>query len=66
MAKAPRGDFAIAGGRFPLNTPGRVAAAPGLAEYSHDKGNLSEAGVQKVKAAAAAKRGKTGAPFNAR
>ena len=40
MSKAPRADFALGGGKFPLNTPGRVAAAPGLAAYSERKGNM--------------------------
>lgn len=55
--KAPRADFALAGGKFPLNTPGRVAAAPGLAAYSESKGNISPAQEATVKAAAASKRG---------
>ena len=40
-AKPPRSDFALPGGRFPLNTPGRRAAAPGLAAYSEKKGNIT-------------------------
>jgi hypothetical protein len=54
--KAPRADFALAGGKFPLNTPGRVAAAPGLAAYSRAKGNITAAQEATVDRKAAAKR----------
>jgi hypothetical protein len=56
--KPPRGDFALSGGRFPLNTPGRVKAAPGLARYSEAKGNISAAQADEVAAKARAKRKK--------
>ena len=57
MAKKPkRGDFALSGGRFPLNTPGRVAAAPGLARYSEAKGNITAAQAAEVAAKARRKR----------
>lgn len=64
--KAPRAKFALpggtktsgGGGAYPLNTPGRVAAAPGLAARSQKLGNISKAQEQKVDRAAAAKRGK--------
>jgi hypothetical protein len=59
MAKTKRGDFALSGGRFPLNTPGRVKAAPGLARYSEAKGNISAAQAEEVAAKAKRKR-KTG------
>lgn len=61
MAKStPRGKFALPGGKFPLNTPGRIAAAPGLAERSAKAGNISQAqaATVKKKAAAARKSGK--------
>jgi hypothetical protein len=59
MAKTPRGDFALPGGKFPLNTPGRIKAAPGLAAYSAGKGNLSKGQVATVKSKAkAARKGK--------
>ena len=51
-SKPTRGKFALSGGRFPLNTPGRRKAAPGLAEYSYKKGNISASQLAKVKAAA--------------
>jgi hypothetical protein len=56
MAKAPRTDFALPGGKFPLNTPGRVAAAPGLAAYSERKGNITPGQEAEVKRKAAQKR----------
>jgi hypothetical protein len=55
MAKK-RADFALPGGRFPLNTPGRVKAAPGLARYSESKGNISAGQADMVMAKAAKKR----------
>ena len=53
-----RGDFALPGGRFPLNTPGRIKAAPGLARYSEAKGNITAAQAEEVARKAAAKRAK--------
>lgn len=50
--KVARGDFALPGGRFPLNTPGRIKAAPGLASRSAAVGNISPAQAAKVRAAA--------------
>jgi hypothetical protein len=66
-AKAPRADFALpegtrtSGGKgaYPLNTPGRVKAAPGLAARSEAKGNITKAQEARVDKAAAAKRGAT-------
>jgi len=63
--KAPRAKFALPGGTkasggkpaFPMNTPGRVAAAPGLAGRSQAAGNISAAQAAKVKAAAKRARG---------
>ncbi len=50
MSKTPRGDFALPAKKaFPLNTPGRVAAAPGLASYSEAKGNITPAQAATVK-----------------
>jgi hypothetical protein len=60
MAKKPRGDFALSGGRFPLNTPGRVKAAPGMARYSEAKGNISPEQAAIVAAKARKKRGLLG------
>lgn len=60
--KAPRADFALPSGKFPLNTPGRVAAAPGLAAYSERKGNITPAQEATVKAKAASKRGDAALP----
>lgn len=57
-SKPTRGQFALSGGRFPLNTPGRVKAAPGLARYSEKKGNLSAAQVRQVDRAVARKKGR--------
>lgn len=54
MSKAPRGDFALSGGRFPMNTEGRKKAAPGLAAYSHAKGNITAAEEAQVDRAAGA------------
>lgn len=64
-AKTPRGNFALPGGTktsggkgaYPMNTPGRVKAAPGLAAKSEALGNISKAQEMKVDRAAAAKRG---------
>lgn len=59
MAKAPRGKFALGGGKFPLNTPGRIKAAPGLARYSEKKGNISASQAKTViRKAKAARKGK--------
>jgi hypothetical protein len=60
MSKAPRGDFALPGGRFPLNTAGRRKAAPGLARYSEAKGNITAA--QAAEVARKARRGKVTPP----
>lgn len=52
-----RGGFALPGRRmFPLNTPGRVAAAPGMAERSRRAGTITAAEETTVKHKAAAKR----------
>lgn len=53
-----RSDFALPGKHFPLNTPGRVKAAPGLAARSEKAGNITKAQEQKVVKAAAKKSGK--------
>jgi hypothetical protein len=53
-SKPMRGDFALSGGRFPLNTPGRRKAAPGMAAYSFKKGNITAA--QKAQVDRAARR----------
>lgn len=54
-----RGDFALPKKKaFPLNTPGRVAAAPGLATRSQRAGNISAAEAATVRRKAAAKRKK--------
>lgn len=45
---ALRANFALPGGRFPLNTPGRRKIAPELAAYSERKGNISKAQEQMV------------------
>lgn len=55
-SRGDRSDFALPGGRFPLNKPGRVAAAPGLAAYSFKKGNITAAQKATVDRKAAAKR----------
>ena len=52
-----RAEFALPGGRFPMNTAGRVAAAPGMAARSAAKGNITHAQAAQVKAAAARTRG---------
>lgn len=54
--KKPRAQFALGDGKFPLNTAGRVAAAPGLAAYSRAKGNITAAQEAEVDRKAAAKR----------
>lgn len=41
---------------FPLNTPGRVAAAPGLAERAKEAGTITAAEAKTVQKKAAAKR----------
>jgi len=52
-----RGDFALPKrGMFPLNTPGRVKAAPGLAARSEKAGTITKAQEATVKRAAAKKR----------
>lgn len=54
-----RSGFALPGRRmFPLDSPGRVAAAPGLAERSRKAGTITaaEEATVKRKAAAARKR----------
>jgi len=59
MAKKPaRGKFALAGGKFPLNTPGRVKAAPGLARYSEKKGSITASQAKTVIRKAKAAKGK--------
>lgn len=60
MKKLSRGYFALSGGRFPLNTPGRRKVAALAATRSYHKGNISRAQMQKVKrkARAASSRGK--------
>lgn len=67
--KPPRAEFALPGGTksnpapgYPLNTPGRVAAAPGLAARSEKMGNISKAQESKVNAAAAHARGASAKP----
>ena len=53
-----RGGFALPGRRmFPLNTPGRVAAAPGMAERARRAGTITASEEATVKRKAAAKRG---------
>lgn len=53
-----RSGFALPGRRmFPLNTAGRVAAAPGMAERSRKAGTITAAEEATVKRKAAAKRG---------
>lgn len=49
MAKAPRADFALSGGRFPLNTPGRRQVAVKDAVISEQAGNISPAEVATVR-----------------
>lgn len=57
MSNAKRTDFALPSKKaFPLDTPGRIAAAPGLAAYSAKKGNITKAQEATVKRKAAAKR----------
>jgi hypothetical protein len=52
-----RSDFALPSRRmFPLNTPGRVAAAPGLAERARKAGTITSSEEATVKRKAAAKR----------
>ena len=52
-----RSEFALPARRmFPLNTPGRVAAAPGDAEKARRAGTISAAEEATVKRKAAAKR----------
>lgn len=58
MAREKRAEFAISGGRFPLNTTGRVKAAPGLAGRSEKAGNISKAQERTIDAKAAAARKK--------
>jgi hypothetical protein len=65
-AKPPRSDFALPGGKFPLNTPGRVKAAPGLAGYSESKGNITPAQEAEVKRKAAQKARGEGSPADAK
>ena len=60
MAKPPRADFALPGGKFPLNTAGRVKVAPELAAVSRKKGNITAAQEATVDRAAADKRGNLG------
>jgi hypothetical protein len=59
MAKAPRADFALSGGRFPLNTPGRVQVADKDAAIARAHGTISAGEEAQVKSAVAAKRGKS-------
>ena len=56
MSKAPRGDFALPGGRFPLNTTGRVQVADKDAAIARKAGTITPAQEAQVKAAVAAKR----------
>ena len=57
MAKKARGEYALPAKKaFPLNTAGRVKAAPGLARYSESKGNISAAEADSVISKAAARR----------
>lgn len=62
MAKkkaAPRTEFALPAKKmFPLNTTGRVDAAPGLAGVAQKAGTITPAEAAKVRKAAAAKRKK--------
>jgi hypothetical protein len=49
-----RGNFALPGKRaFPLNTPGRVAAAPGMAARSAAAGNITPEQATMIRKAAA-------------
>lgn len=55
--KAPRSKFALPGKKkFPLNTLGRIKAAPGLAARSRKAGNISRAEEATVKRKASAAR----------
>jgi hypothetical protein len=56
--KAPRADFALSGGRFPLNTAGRRKVADKDATVARKAGTISAAEQAKVKRAVAAKRKK--------
>lgn len=63
MSTTPRSDFALPGGTrtnpngaYPLNTPGRVAAAPGLAARSRAMGNITPSQEATVDRMAASKR----------
>jgi len=58
-AKAPRAEFALPGGRFPLNTPGRVKVADKDAAIARKAGTINAAEEAKVKRAVARKRGTT-------
>lgn len=53
-AKAPRADFALPGGRFPLNTPGRRKVAVKDAVISQRAGNISAADVATIRRKVAA------------
>lgn len=57
MQKAPRAKFALSGGRFPLNTPGRVQVAPKDAAIAERAGSITPAERQTVDNKAAAARG---------
>lgn len=54
--KAPRSKFALPGKKFPLNTLGRIKAAPSLAARSRKAGNITRAQEATVKRKAAAAR----------
>jgi len=49
MSKAPRADFALPGGRFPLNTPGRVQIADKDAAIARAHGTITAAEEATVK-----------------
>lgn len=46
--KPKRSDFALRGGRFPMNTPGRRAIAPMMAKHALNRGTISRAQYEKV------------------
>lgn len=43
-----RGRFALSGGRFPTNTPGRRRIAPMMAKRALNRGTISKAQYRKV------------------
>lgn len=57
MSKAPRADFALSGGRFPLNTAGRVQVADKDAAIAEKSGSITPAERATVERKVAEKRG---------